>query len=122
MSFNNTYKAAAALVPTSAAAAPTGANTAALAANAAPAAPVTNAAVFLRSPSVGGNTIIISGDIESHDARLRQMGFHRAASIKVANGVGIGATKVSRRSRCPLMPPLKVHHYRGEPRGCRQIL
>jgi len=39
------------------------------------------------------------------------MGFHRAASIeagtRVANGVGIGATKASKRSRCPLMPPLK---------------
>jgi len=39
------------------------------------------------------------------------------ASTRVANSVGIGATKASRRSRCPLMPPLKVHHYRGEPRG-----
>ena len=39
------------------------------------------------------------------------MGFHRAASIKastrVANGVGIGAIKASRRSRCPLCPLLK---------------
>jgi len=38
------------------------------------------------------------------------MGFHRATSIeastRVANGVGIGATKASKRSRCPLMPPL----------------
>jgi len=33
------------------------------------------------------------------------------------NSVRIGATKASRRSRCPPMPPLKVHHYRGEPRG-----
>ena len=57
----------------------------------------------------------------SHDARLCQMGFHRATSIEagtgVANGVGISATRASRRSRCPLMPSLKVHHYRGEPRG-----
>ena len=41
------------------------------------------------------------------------MGFHRVTSIeastRVANGVGIGATKASRRSRCPLMLPLKVH-------------
>ena len=36
------------------------------------------------------------------------------ASARVANGVGIGAIKASRRSRCPLMPPLKVHHYRGD--------
>ena len=26
-------------------------------------------------------------------------------------------TKTSKHSRCPLMPPLKVHHYRAEPRG-----
>jgi len=46
------------------------------------------------------------------------MDFHGATSIetstRVANGVGIGTTKASKRSRCPLMPPLKVHHYRGE--------
>jgi len=49
------------------------------------------------------------------------LGFHRATSIdvgtRVANGVGIGATKESKRSRCPLMLPLKVHYYRDEPRG-----
>ena len=49
------------------------------------------------------------------------MGFHRAMSIeastRVANGVGIGATKASRRSRCPLMLTLKVYHYRGKPRS-----
>jgi len=59
--------------------------------------------------------------VGSHDAWLCQMGFHRATSIEVstreANGVGISAIKASRRSQCPLMPPLKVHHYRGEPRG-----
>ena len=35
---------------------------------------------------------------------------------RLAYGVGIVATKASKRSRCPLMPPLKVHRYRGEPR------
>jgi len=47
------------------------------------------------------------------------MGFHRATSMeamseagtRVVKGVGIGAIKASRRSRCPLMPPLKVHNY-----------
>jgi len=34
-----------------------------------------------------------------------------------ANGVAIGATKALKRARCPLMPPLPVHHYRDEPRG-----
>jgi len=62
-----------------------------------------------------------SGDIGSHDAWLCQMGFHRATSIEssiwVANCVAIGVTKASKRSRCPLMPPLKVHQYRGKLRG-----
>jgi len=35
----------------------------------------------------------------------------------VANGVGIGATKASKRSRCPLMPLHRVPRYRVEPRG-----
>ena len=65
-----------------------------------------------------------SRDIESHYAWLCPMDFHRATSIeagaRVANGAGIVRTKASKCSRCPLMPPLKVHHsdYRGEPRGC----
>ena len=62
-----------------------------------------------------------SGDIGSHDERLCPIGFQRDTSVevgtRVANGVGIGATKKSKCSRCPLMTPLQVHHYRGELRG-----
>jgi len=40
---------------------------------------------------------------------LNHMGFHRAtrieASTRVANGVGIGASKSSRHSKCTLMHP-----------------
>jgi len=43
------------------------------------------------------------------------------AGTRVANGVGICVIKASRRSRCPLMPPLKVHHYRDEPIGRTKI-
>jgi len=51
----------AALATTCAATAPTGTNTAALAANAAPAGPLTNAADFSKSPSVGGYTAVTLG-------------------------------------------------------------
>jgi len=56
-------------------------------------------------------------DQNRQDAISRVSAVQNSVSTRVANGVGIGVTKASRRSRCPLMPPLKVHHYRGKPRG-----
>ena len=103
------------LAPTGATAAPTGAN---LAANAAPAAPVANAAVSPKSPSVGGYTAGTLGAM-MHDCVKWVFTGQRA--LKQAQEwqtvLEFGATKASRRSRCPFMPSLKVHHDRGEPRG-----
>jgi len=110
----------AALAPMSAAAAPTGANTVALAANAAPAAPDTNTAVSSKSPSVGGYTVGTSGAMMHNCVPwcfTGQRALKQAQEWQTVFELGIGATKASKRSQCPLMPHLKVHHYRGEPTG-----
>jgi len=90
----------AALAPTRAAAAPTGTNTAALlAANAAPAAPIANAAAFSKSLSVGGYTAGTLGVMMHDCVKWVFTTSIEAGTLRVANGVGIGATEASRLSK-----------------------
>jgi len=81
-------------------------------------AAVSSTALSNAANSVGGYTAGTLGAI-MHDCDKWVFTGQQALkpSTRVANGVEIGATKAPRRSRCPLMPPLKVHHYRGEPMG-----
>ena len=57
---------------------------------------------------------------QSHKLCATEVSLRRATSIeasaRVANSTGVGATQASRRPRCPLMPPLKVHYHRSKQR------
>jgi len=64
-------------------------------------AAVSSTALSNAANSVGGYTAGTLGAM-MHDCVKRATSME--ASTRVANGVGIGATKAPRRSRCPLVP------------------